>query len=76
MTTAREREGEREKLRIPIVPSLDIKETMWVVLEHFKPVCISKRVVVNSKRQLIHVKSAGLLLAEKVTLRVMPRHTL
>ena len=42
----------------------------------FYPVCILKRVVVNRKGELIHVKSAGLLLAEKVTLRVMPKHTL
>ena len=66
---------ERGKLRIPLVPPLNIK-TMWVILEHFNPVCILKRVVVNRKRELIRVKSARLLLAEKVTLLVMPRDTL
>ena len=73
MTTTRERE--REKLRIPIVPSLDIKEIMWVVLDRSKPVCILKRVV-NRKRKLIRVKSVGLLLVEKGMLRVMARDML
>ena len=73
MTTTRERE--REKLRIPIVPSLEIKEIMWVVLDRSKPVCILKRVV-NRKRKLIRVKSVGLLLVEKGMLRVMARDML
>ena len=70
MTTTRE----RERLRLPLVPSLGVlEEIMWVVLDQSKsPVRIFNRVV-NRKQKLIRVRSADLWLAGKVTLRVMPR---
>ena len=65
---------EREKPRLPLVPSLGVlEEIMWVVLDQSKsPVCIFN-LVVNRKQRLIRVRSADLWLAGKVTLRVMPR---
>ena len=65
---------EREKPRLPLVPSLGVlEEIMWVVLDQSKsPVCIFN-LVVNRKQRLIRVRSADLWLVGKVTLRVMPR---